>query len=127
MANLTTPLKQLNPSPELPVDCKTPPAHQNRVIHDKPEEPFKHTNDTCKCKPLATPDRLSVPKPFKYPERYTSPTDQIMSPISKGLLGKTRRGRAATRLSPSVTHSKIHELRPQSLENIGQMRLKMES
>ncbi|CAH9092583.1 unnamed protein product [Cuscuta epithymum] len=47
--------------------------------------------------PAAVPARLKVPKPFKYPERYTSPTDQMMSPVSKRLLGdgRTRKAVAA--------------------------------
>ncbi|KAL3346672.1 hypothetical protein AABB24_025223 [Solanum stoloniferum] len=50
--------------------------------------------------PINTPDRLKVPKPFKYPERYTSPTDQMMSPVSKRLLiGRSRKG--STLLPPS--------------------------
>uniref|UniRef100_A0A3Q7F9E0 Uncharacterized protein n=2 Tax=Solanum lycopersicum TaxID=4081 RepID=A0A3Q7F9E0_SOLLC len=50
--------------------------------------------------PINTPDRLKVPKPFKYPERYTSPTDQMMSPVSKRLLiGRSRK--SSTLLPPS--------------------------
>ncbi|KAH0997892.1 hypothetical protein GBA52_021756 [Prunus armeniaca] len=41
-----------------------------------------------------TPDRLKVPKAFKYPERYTSPTDLMMSPVTKGLLARNRKGGA---------------------------------
>ncbi|KAG6607098.1 hypothetical protein SDJN02_00407 [Cucurbita argyrosperma subsp. argyrosperma] len=49
-----------------------------------------------------TPNRLKVPKAFKYHERYTSPTDLMMSPITKGLLARTRKG---------AVPSKMHELR----------------
>ncbi|XP_021770953.1 uncharacterized protein LOC110735112 [Chenopodium quinoa] len=77
-----------------------------------------YTDDSCKCKVstgLGTPDRLKLPKPFKYPERYTSPTDNILSPISKGLLGrKSRRGGAL--LPPSIIRSKIQELRSPDVE-----------
>lgn len=49
-----------------------------------------------------TPNRLKLPIAFKYPERYTSPTDLMISPISKGLLARTRKG---------AVPSKMHELR----------------
>ncbi|KAF8408214.1 hypothetical protein HHK36_007359 [Tetracentron sinense] len=39
----------------------------------------------------STPDRLRVPKAFKYQERYRSPTDLMMSPVSKGLLARSRK------------------------------------
>ncbi|XP_009596921.1 uncharacterized protein LOC107781294 [Nicotiana tabacum] len=49
-----------------------------------------------------TPDRLKLPKPFKYPERYTSPTDQMMSPVSKRLLiGRNRKASTLLPLPPS--------------------------
>ncbi|CAL1392270.1 unnamed protein product [Linum trigynum] len=35
---------------------------------------------------------LQVPKAFKYPERYRSPTDAMVSPITRGLMGRRRRG-----------------------------------
>ncbi|CAI0387062.1 unnamed protein product [Linum tenue] len=35
---------------------------------------------------------LQVPKAFKYPERYRSPTDAMVSPITRGLMGRKRRG-----------------------------------
>ncbi|XP_038881324.1 uncharacterized protein LOC120072868 [Benincasa hispida] len=49
-----------------------------------------------------TPNRLKLPIAFKYPERYTSPTDLMISPISKGILARTRKG---------AVPSKMHELR----------------
>ncbi|KVH92627.1 hypothetical protein Ccrd_005309 [Cynara cardunculus var. scolymus] len=36
------------------------------------------------------PTPLIVPKAFKYPEMYMSPTDLIMSPVTKGILARTR-------------------------------------
>ncbi|XP_043707222.1 uncharacterized protein LOC122656672 [Telopea speciosissima] len=38
-----------------------------------------------------TPDPLKVPEAFKYQERYKSPTDFMMSPVSKGLLARSRK------------------------------------
>ncbi|KAL9242494.1 hypothetical protein vseg_016486 [Gypsophila vaccaria] len=126
MAELpTSPTKQQNRSLETTViiDCKTPSSSSSssssavkQVIEEKTRQDFT-TVDAFKCKPspgLCTPDRLKLPKPFKYPERYTSPTDHMMSPISKGLLARTRRGRAGALLPPSITPSKIHELQPQA-------------
>ncbi|KAK9671348.1 hypothetical protein RND81_12G023800 [Saponaria officinalis] len=110
MVNISTPLKERNQSLEVKVECKTPPSAPKQVIDDT-----SNTIDNCKCKPspaLCTPDRLKVPKPFKYPERYTSPTDHMMSPISKGLLARSRRGGAL--LPPSKTLSKVNELRSQT-------------
>ncbi|XP_031268462.1 uncharacterized protein LOC116126923 [Pistacia vera] len=52
-----------------------------------------------------TPDRLKVPKAFKYPERYRSPTDAIMSPVSKGLLARNRKG--GVLLPPSISQPKV--------------------
>ncbi|XP_043707223.1 uncharacterized protein LOC122656673 [Telopea speciosissima] len=38
-----------------------------------------------------TPDPLKVPEAFKYQERYKSPTDFMMSPVSKGVLARRRK------------------------------------
>ncbi|KAF9591542.1 hypothetical protein IFM89_004596 [Coptis chinensis] len=51
------------------------------------------------------PDPLKVPIAFKYPERYRSPTDQMVSPVSKGLLA--RRKKLNSVLPPTKTPSKI--------------------
>ncbi|KAH7848110.1 hypothetical protein Vadar_033907 [Vaccinium darrowii] len=56
----------------------------------------------------SAPDRLTVPKAFKYPERYTSPTDQMMSPISKGLLARSRK--PGMLLPPTKNQTKIQDL-----------------
>ncbi|KAH6774590.1 hydroxyproline-rich glycoprotein family protein [Perilla frutescens var. hirtella] len=58
-----------------------------------------------------TPDRLKVPKPFKHPERYASPTDQMMSPVSRGILARGRKG--SKLLPPSANHHKIQALKLQ--------------
>ncbi|KAJ9540591.1 hypothetical protein OSB04_027097 [Centaurea solstitialis] len=54
---------------------------------------------------IVTPDRLTVPKAFKYPEMYKSPTDQIMSPVSKGLLARTKSNKSSGLLPPSITRN----------------------
>ncbi|XP_047157276.1 uncharacterized protein LOC124828082 isoform X4 [Vigna umbellata] len=67
-------------------ECKTPtPAQQQHHNNDS-------SNSSNELRKPVTPDQLRVPKAFKYPERYTSPTDMMMSPITKGLLARTRRG-----------------------------------
>ncbi|XP_014508569.1 uncharacterized protein LOC106768117 isoform X4 [Vigna radiata var. radiata] len=67
-------------------ECKTPtPAQQQHHNNDR-------SNSSNELRKPVTPDQLRVPKAFKYPERYTSPTDMMMSPITKGLLARTRRG-----------------------------------
>ncbi|XP_052723291.1 uncharacterized protein LOC108345305 isoform X3 [Vigna angularis] len=67
-------------------ECKTPtPAQQHHHNNDR-------SNSSNELRKPVTPDQLRVPKAFKYPERYTSPTDMMMSPITKGLLARTRRG-----------------------------------
>ncbi|KAK6928096.1 hypothetical protein RJ641_006687 [Dillenia turbinata] len=52
-----------------------------------------------------TPDRLKVPKAFKYSERYTSPTDLMVSPVTKGVLARTRK--AGARLPPAFNQIKV--------------------
>ncbi|XP_020230258.1 uncharacterized protein LOC109811033 [Cajanus cajan] len=75
------PIQAQVPEPE----CKTPtPLQQDQKDHNSSNELRKPV----------TPDRLRVPKAFKYPERYTSPTDSMMSPVTKGLLARTKRGGA---------------------------------
>ena len=40
------------------------------TLDDFKNNTVDHTQDCSKCKTLGTPDRLKLPKPFKYPERY---------------------------------------------------------
>jgi hypothetical protein len=106
-------------------DCKTPPLiQQNDQIYQNPGNDLR--------KPT-TPERLKVPKAFKYPERYfflvfhihfmfsiaicniflvlyffgryRSPTDSMMSPVTKGLLARSRKG--AMLLPPSINQTKV--------------------
>ncbi|CAN0857801.1 hypothetical protein LINGRAHAP2_LOCUS6931 [Linum grandiflorum] len=39
---------------------------------------------------------LQLPKAFNYPERYKSPTDTMVSPITKGILARKTRPPSAT-------------------------------
>ncbi|KAK1440778.1 hypothetical protein QVD17_06609 [Tagetes erecta] len=64
---------------------------------------------------IITPDRLTVPKAFKYPEMYKSPTDQIMSPVSKGLRARTK----ILKSSPSVTRNQLHKIRASKFQDLG--------
>nr|GMC59468.1 WAS/WASL-interacting protein family member 1 [Ipomoea batatas]GMC67355.1 WAS/WASL-interacting protein family member 1 [Ipomoea batatas] len=79
------------------------------------------------CSKTTFPDRLKVPKAFKYPERYTSPTDQMMSPVSKRLFGNGRIRKPATAavataatapLPPSGNPPKPVKIQPQASRNL---------
>ncbi|GJS10555.1 hypothetical protein Tco_0367351 [Tanacetum coccineum] len=80
------------------------------------------TNSTSSSVKIATPDRLTVPKAFKYPEMYKSPTDQIMSPISKGLLARTKSKKAFGLLPPSVNGIQPHKLQASKFQDLGALR-----
>nr|XP_043618293.1 uncharacterized protein LOC122590021 [Erigeron canadensis] len=60
-----------------------------------------------------SPTPLIALKAFKYPEIYTSPTDSIMSPVSKGiLLARTKSKKTSfhvTNFSTSQEQSKIRD------------------
>ncbi|EOY03678.1 hypothetical protein QQP08_014285 [Theobroma cacao] len=88
------------------LENKAPP--QNQQIDQNSQDSSNDLKKTC------TPDRLKVPKAFKYPERYRSPTDSMMSPVTKGLLARNRKG-GASLLPPSINQTKIHELRVQDV------------
>ncbi|XP_077230402.1 hydroxyproline-rich glycoprotein family protein [Tasmannia lanceolata] len=51
------------------------------------------------------PDHVKVPKAFNFPERYMSPTDHILSPVSKGLLARNKKigGRLPPTKNPPKT------------------------
>ncbi|KAL3636553.1 hypothetical protein CASFOL_018852 [Castilleja foliolosa] len=60
-----------------------------------------------------TPDRLKLPnKAFKHIERYTSPTDQMMSPVTRGILERSRKG--SRLLPPSANLIKVQALQLES-------------
>ncbi|KAK4851274.1 hypothetical protein QYF36_013760 [Acer negundo] len=95
----TSPIQVENTASE----CKTPPQSQDQQSdHQNSQDSGNDLRKT------STPDRLKVPKAFKYPERYRSPTDSMMSPVSKGLLARNRKGGAL--LPPSLNQPKIQEL-----------------
>ncbi|KAL2897436.1 Transcription termination factor Rho [Bienertia sinuspersici] len=135
MANSSeaVPLQELNQS-ELLV-CITPPPSQyqekndvqkfnliseNNLENEKDvENKSYHGDSVCKRKVsagLCTPDRLKLPKPFKFSERYTSPTDNMMSPITKGILA--RKNKIGALLPPSITQSKAQELKSSHIEQL---------
>ncbi|GMI98234.1 hypothetical protein HRI_003492700 [Hibiscus trionum] len=82
----------------------TPPL-QDQKLDENSQDSGKDLKKTC------TPDRLRVPKAFKYPERYRSPTDSMMSPVTKGLLARNRKAGGSLLVPPSINQTRIHELR----------------
>ncbi|XP_052204572.1 uncharacterized protein LOC127809649 isoform X1 [Diospyros lotus] len=91
---------------------KTPPKPpvqpENTHLDSKTPTPDQNSQNSgggsCISGCGAAPDRLEVPKAFKYPERYRSPTDLMMSPVSRGLLARTRK--PGTPLPPTKNQSK---------------------
>ncbi|KAK8587818.1 hypothetical protein V6N13_086790 [Hibiscus sabdariffa] len=79
----------------------TPPL-QDQKLDENPQDSGKYLRKT------STPDRLKVPKAFKYPERYTSPTDSMMSPVTKGLLARNRKA-GGSLLLPSINQTRKME------------------
>ncbi|KAJ1381936.1 hypothetical protein SESBI_44670 [Sesbania bispinosa] len=84
------PIQEQTTEPE----CKTPTPVQQPQQNDH--------NSSHELRKPVTPDRLRVPKAFKYPERYTSPTDLMVSPVTKGLLARSKKGGGA--LLPPVRY-----------------------
>ncbi|KAG5059934.1 hypothetical protein JHK87_000963 [Glycine soja] len=103
------PIQDRTPEPE----CKTPTPLQ--------QDPNDHNSSNELRKPV-TPDRLRVPKAFKYAERYTSPTDLMMSPVTKGLFAKTRRGGGAVLPPGGKNRPKILDL---PLKDVGPIQNKL--
>ncbi|XWS40993.1 hypothetical protein CRYUN_Cryun17cG0042900 [Craigia yunnanensis] len=92
-----------------PIQSENAGLEKNPPLQDQnPQDSGKDLRKTC------TPDRLKVPNTFKYPERYRSPTDSMMSPVTKGLLARNRKG-GGSLLPPSINQTKIHELRVQDV------------
>ncbi|VVA96132.1 unnamed protein product [Arabis nemorensis] len=83
------------------------------------ESPPKASTDE-PMKKIGTPDRLRVPVALKYPERYRSPTDAMMSPVTKGLLARNRKA-SGSLIPPSFNLTKIQDQRkPESgLSSVG--------
>ncbi|XP_057447713.1 uncharacterized protein LOC130739440 [Lotus japonicus] len=104
----------LKTPPKIPIEaqstepeCKTPTPIPQPPQNDDP-------NSTDELRKSLIPDPLRVPKAFKFPERYTSPTDSIMSPVTKGLLARGKKGVA--KLPPGKYHPKIPDM---SLQEVG--------
>ncbi|TKY50185.1 hypothetical protein E2542_SST27642 [Spatholobus suberectus] len=93
-------------------ECKTPTPVRQQDQND-------HNSSNELRKPV-TPDRLRVPKAFKYPERYTSPTDLMISPVTKGLLARIRKGGAV--LPPGKNQPKILDM---PLQDVGPFQNKL--
>ncbi|XP_073128896.1 uncharacterized protein [Henckelia pumila] len=83
-------------------DQNTPPP-LNQTTSPKSPSPI------CSGRKTGTPERLKVPKAFKYPERYTSPTDQMISPVTRGILARSKMGRKL--LPPSTNQPKIEAVK----------------
>ncbi|XP_051117281.1 uncharacterized protein LOC127241997 [Andrographis paniculata] len=79
------------------LDQNTPPPNHEEETNMKPKSPIPNKS--------GAPDRIIVPKAFKYPERYTSPTDKMMSPVSRGILARNRKGRRP--LPPSAAANQL--------------------
>ncbi|KAF5735597.1 Hydroxyproline-rich glycoprotein family protein [Tripterygium wilfordii] len=112
---LKSPIKTKN----IDLECNTPPPPSQDPLKDQNFQ----SSGTEKLGKIGTPDRLKVPKAFNYPERYRSPTDSMMSPVSKGLLlAKNRKG-SGMLLPPSLNHTKIQDVEikdvSSQVENIG--------
>ncbi|KAL4577313.1 hypothetical protein LXL04_013420 [Taraxacum kok-saghyz] len=72
---------------------------------------------------LTTPDRLTVPKAFKYPEMYQSPTDQIMSPVSKGLLARTKsNNKSSGLLPPSFVKNQQNKIQASKFQDLSALK-----
>ncbi|MED6218444.1 hypothetical protein PIB30_026668 [Stylosanthes scabra] len=101
---------------------KTPPKVPTQPQPDcKTPTPLLSSSNELR-KPV-TPDRLRVPKAFKYPERYRSPTDSMVSPVTKGLLARTKRGAPAALLPPSITQT--HKIPGLSLQDVSPLQNKL--
>ncbi|XP_062106494.1 uncharacterized protein LOC133817886 [Humulus lupulus] len=99
-------------SPSVPEKIVSKPNTPTPVLGQTDQNTHSPSSGIDLRKPT-TPDRLNVPKAFKYPERYRSPTDSMMSPVTKNLLARTRKG--ASLLPPSKSQHKIQDLRLQDV------------
>ncbi|KAM6573005.1 hypothetical protein CsatA_017085 [Cannabis sativa] len=95
-------------SPSVPEKTVSQPITPTPVLFQTDQNTHDSPNSGIDLRKPTTPDRLNVPKAFKYPERYRSPTDSMMSPVTKNLLARTRKG--ASLLPPSKNQLKIQDL-----------------
>ncbi|KAG9140102.1 hypothetical protein Leryth_021126 [Lithospermum erythrorhizon] len=115
-------------------ECKTPPSKIPNILDSEisvtinfeenvtppPPHPMSQPNNSSSkiisginSGKTGTPDRLKVPKAFKFAERYTSPTDLMMSPITKGLLARSKK--TSVLLPPTKTPHKVHSFKIQEI------------
>ncbi|KAB5516473.1 hypothetical protein DKX38_027121 [Salix brachista] len=107
-----TPIMILIQSKPNNLECITP-SKEDREMDKKSENSGKDLRKS------GTPDPLKVPKAFKYPERYRSPTDLMISPITKGILARNKKGGALLPPSwnqPKVQDEEIQEVVPFKIE-----------
>ncbi|EOA32930.1 hypothetical protein CARUB_v10016256mg [Capsella rubella] len=106
---LETPIKILSDDHQetTALSPESPPL-ESCLNHESPRRRVSSTNEPMK--KIGTPDRLRVPIAFKHPERYRSPTDAMMSPVTKGLLARSRKA-SGSLIPPSFNQTKIQELR----------------
>ncbi|XP_030465340.1 uncharacterized protein LOC115684648 [Syzygium oleosum] len=104
--------------PVLSENCNRSANLEHKCTTAAPPPKPPQSQESCRVSPVpgelrkpSTPDRLKVPKAFKYPERYRSPTDLMVSPVTKGLLARSRKGGAV--LPPSKDQLKVPDLRVQ--------------
>ncbi|XP_050226285.1 uncharacterized protein LOC126676176 [Mercurialis annua] len=82
------------------LEFKTPPQDQKK---DQ-----KSINSGSDLRKSSTPNRLKLPIAFKYPEKYRSPTDLMISPITKGLLARNRKNGSI--LPPTLNQPKVQDI-----------------
>ncbi|KAJ8643816.1 hypothetical protein MRB53_005564 [Persea americana] len=99
-ANLTTPPPKFRGLGKCLSLEKTPP--QSLQTEGKPQSSIEDGRDS------SAPDPSKVPKAFAFTERYMSPTDRIISPVSKGLLARNRK--LSVLLPPTKTPSKAMDI-----------------
>ncbi|KAI3747994.1 hypothetical protein L6452_10792 [Arctium lappa] len=92
------------------------PNHPSTTSQETPP-PLQMNSPAGGSAKILTPDRLTVPKAFKYPEMYKSPTDQIMSPVSKGLLARTKSNKSSGLLPPSSTRNQQHKIQASKFQD----------
>ncbi|CAH8384372.1 unnamed protein product [Eruca vesicaria subsp. sativa] len=103
-SNLQTPPKTQSVNHEVTVlNSESPPRMLPETVKNHESPPRASINDSMK--KIVTPDRLRVPVAFKHPERYRSPTDAMMSPVTQGLLARSRKP-SSSLIPPSFNLSK---------------------
>ncbi|KAL0695868.1 hypothetical protein Bca4012_063048 [Brassica carinata] len=104
-SNLETPLKTQPNHHEVTVPNSESPPRPLAETNKNQESPQRASSINDAMKKIVTPDRLRVPVAFKHPERYRSPTDAMMSPVTQGLLARSRKP-SGSLIPPSFNLSK---------------------